>query len=251
MGMKTTFRDYIRGFPSFFKAIRDIVNPSSISRLQLVSDTLNDLSDQDGRNIKWEIRIPRTDPLKFKEFIRNGYRLEVQLNCEIKGTAPSLDSNEVTIDEYKVEIWIRSLDKDLSFRPDFDSKKICQQLSKRDWRRVILSYHMDRRGASAKVFEPIYHLHAGGRLAEQEYCWIPKDLEEPRFYFFPLDIILLCEFILVNFEPEKHDELRKTPEWRNQVIRSQNLYLKPYISKFYKYLEDNNYTLLNHLTKCY
>ena len=110
---------------------------------------------------------------------------------------------------------------------------------------------MDRRGASAKVFEPIYHLHAGGRLAEQEFCWIPKDLEEPRFYFFPLDIVLLCEFILVNFEPEKHDELRKTPEWRNQVIRSQNLYLKPYIYQFYKYLEDNNYTLLNHLTKCY
>ena len=82
--MKTTFKDYIRGFPSFLKAIRDIVNPSSISRLQLVSDTLNDLLDQGGHDIKWEIRIPQTDPLKFKEFIRNGYRLEVQLNCDIK-----------------------------------------------------------------------------------------------------------------------------------------------------------------------
>lgn len=249
MGIKTTFKNYIEGFPSFFQSMKEIIQPISITRLELVSDTLTGLLKRGGRDIRWRIQIPQTDPLKFKEFEKKGNRLEVQLNCDISGRVDSLDSDELEIDEYKIEIWIRSLERALSYRPDYDSKKICQKLSKNDWKRVLMSFHMDRKSPGAKIFEPIYHLNAGGRLDEQELCWIPRDLEEPRFYFFPLDLILLSEFILLNFQADKYDELRKTPEWRKQIICSQNLYLKPYVYQFWKCLENNNTTLLDQLIK--
>ncbi|MGA9100240.1 MAG: hypothetical protein WB392_15060 [Methanotrichaceae archaeon] len=250
-GIRTTFKEYIEGFPYYVRIIQDYVQPASVNRLQIVRDMFRNLLDQKGRDIEWEIDIPKGDSLKFKDIERNGNRLEVQLSCKIKGIAPTLESENLIITEYKTQLWIRSLEKKLSFRPKFDSRDLCHQLSENDWKRVILSFHVDFRDPNTRIYEPIFHLHVGGRLEEKELCWIPNTIEEPRFYFFPLDVVLLSEFILLNYRPEVHDELRKQPEWTKRIIYSQNLYLKPYVLKVYNYLDDNNYTLLNHLAQCY
>lgn len=250
-GIKTTFREYIEGFPYYVKVMRDYIQPNSVNRLQIVSDMFRSLLDQNRRDIDWEIDIPGRDPLKFKDIEINGKRMEVQLSCKIKGIAPTLKSDELIITKYNTQLLIRSLEKELSFRPKFDSKDLCKPLIENDWKRAMLSFHIDLRDSETRIYEPIYHLHVGGRVDKKELCWIPDTIEEPRFYFFPLDVVLLSEFVLLNWRPEVHDELRKQPEWKKRIIYSQNLYLKPYMLNVYNYLIDNNHTLLNHLAHCY
>jgi hypothetical protein len=95
--------------------------------------------------------------------------------------------------------------------------------------------------------EPICHLHAGGAPHDDEYCWIPKELHVPRFYHYPMDMILLSEFILTNFYPEDSERLREDPAWKSIIIESQNFYLREYIVNLQKYLNRDGNTLFGHL----
>jgi hypothetical protein len=63
-----------------------------------------------------------------------------------------------------------------------------------------------------------------------------------------MDLVLLSEFILMNFFPAKSRNLREKPEWKGLVKKSQDLYFKPYFEKLSAYLNNNNDTLLGHLT---
>lgn len=246
-----TFKKYINNFIYFIQDISDFIQPSSISKLHEIRIGLFELLEDKTEPIDWEIDIPRSEPLKFKEFMKKDSRLEVSLNCKIKGKVDSVDAEIITIDKYNIEIKIWSLDKDLSYRPDFDSRIMKKVLKKNEWKRVMLSFHMDLRDESTKtIYEPLYHLHVGGRLNESELSWIPDIIEEPRFYFYPLDLVLLCEFVLLNFLPEESEYLRKKPEWTKRVLHSQMLFLHPYVSDFNKYLYGREGTLLNCLSRC-
>ncbi|GAH54703.1 unnamed protein product, partial [marine sediment metagenome] len=117
------------------------------------------------------------------------------------------------------------------------------------WRRVVMRFHFDKRESNGMQKEPIYHLQVGGRYrTENENCWIHDNIDIPKFPYHPMDIILLSEFILINFFPKESKELREKPEWRSLVRKCQELFLKPYYQICITYFEDNSETLLGKLT---
>ena len=243
-----SLRDYINGFLYFSENIRDFLHPSSISRLTTINNEAFDLLDTGKYPIHWDINIPRKDPLRFITFSRKGCKLEVDLNCRMQLDASSLKEESLEFSKYNAEIRIWSHDPYLSYRPQLDSKLIRRALKKTDWKRVMLSFHMDLKNTMTSVDEPKYHLHVGGRLSDEELSWIPKLIDGPRFYFYPMDIILLTEFILLNFLPEESKHLRSTSEWIKRVQQSQSLYLNPYITEFNRCLFSGQGTLLTQLT---
>lgn len=106
-------------------------------------------------------------------------------------------------------------------------------LIKNDTRELIFNFRIDRRDSNAK--EPKHHMHIG-------------DFDAPRFPFPPMDIILLCEFVLVNFFHEKSEDLRKDGGWRTIVIKSQHLFQKEYFHMCQNCIINNSdATLMEHL----
>jgi hypothetical protein len=144
-----------------------------------------------------------------------------------------------------LRVW--SHDKRLSFREDLDSRDLHDPLAEREWKRVILRFHMDKRTQNTDNPEPIYHLHAGGDSRYEEFCRIPKEISEPRFYHYPMDIILLIEFVLTNFFPTDTRGLRRKTEWKSLIREVQAFYLKDYINELNTFINDENNTLLGHL----
>lgn len=189
-----------------------------------------------GKRIKWQFFIPRERPLRFKE---NGDRFEVDLAGSIKGEGD--DVGEVNT---LLRVW--SLDRKLCYRPGIDSDEIRERFDK-SGKRVIVRYHFDRRAPNVKKPEPIYHLQVGGTALGDENSWFPKQLEVPRFHFPPMDIVLLCELVLVNFFHEQSENLRKKPEWVSLVRKSQLTFQLRYFGEFSSWLKDHNNTLLGHL----
>jgi len=190
-----------------------------------------------SKRIKWRFSIPREHPLRFKE---NGDRFEVDLAGSIEGEGG--DVGEVNT---LLRVW--SLDRKLCYRAGIDSDEIRERIDK-SRKRVIVRYHFDRRAPNVKKPEPIYHLQVGGIALGDENCWFPKQLEVPRFHFPPMDIILLCELVLVNFFHEQSENLRKKPEWVSLVRKSQQTFQLRYFGEFSSWIKDHNNTLLGHLT---
>jgi len=155
----------------------------------------------------------------------------------------------VTLKLYSVAFRIWSHDKDISYRSEWDADELEEKLSKQEWKRVVKRFHIDLRDKDAGLPEPLYHLHFGGTAEDDEYFWVPKTIGEPRLHYFPMDLVLLCEFILMNFFPIESRSLRESPEWKSLVRKSQDLYFKPYFKKLLVYLNDNNDTLLGRLTQ--
>jgi len=97
----------------------------------------------------------------------------------------------------------------------------------------IFKFHIDKKIPEKQ--EPWHHLHIGGN-------------DEPRFPFPPMDIILLCEFILINYFPKDSEKLRKDRGWKELVIYSQNTFQKEYFQQCGNCIENNkDSTLMEHL----
>jgi len=188
------------------------------------------------KRIKWHFIIPRERPLMFKE---NENKLQVDLAGMIEG-----EDNDVKEVRTLMRVW--SLDRTMCYRVGVDSEDIERKFDQAG-RRVIVRYHFDCRAPKVTRPEPIYHLQVGGNSLDEENCWFPKHLEIPRFHFPPMDIVLLCELVLVNFFHQQSENLRKTPEWVSLVRKSQDAFQLGYFDVFHSYFEKDSNTLLGHL----
>lgn len=101
-------------------------------------------------------------------------------------------------------------------------------------KKKIFEFHIDLKNPEAKVPEPLNHLHVLG-------------FDVPRFPFPPMDIVLLCEFVLINFFPEDSKKLREDPTWKRMVRNSQKIFIEPYFEKCQKCLDNEKETLMGHL----
>jgi hypothetical protein len=72
--------------------------------------------------------------------------------------------------------------------------------------------------------------------------------DEPRFPYPPMDIILLSEFILINYFQEVYEDLRKDGGWKRLIIYSQNMFQREYYETCWNCIENHeNTTLMEHL----
>lgn len=175
----------------------------------------------------WRFSIPREHPLTFKESDR---KLQIDISCEIEGTGDYIKKQNSLL-----RVWC--LDENICYREGIDHPGIKNKVEAIGWKRVILRFHFDLRELDVKQPEPLYHLQVGGvNPTDDENCWHPEQIEVPRFPYPPMDIILLCEFVLMNFFPEDYEKLRKKPEWKSLVRKSQVLFQKDYFEMCWKCL---------------
>lgn len=190
-----------------------------------------------GKPIEWSFLIPKEHPLKF---IENDCKLKIDISCEIRGV-----NGDVKKQNINLRIW--SYDKNISYREGIDASELKTKLERSDWKRVILRFHFDLKSPNGKSIEPLFHLQVGGYQMEEENCWLHEKIQVPRFPYFPMDIILLCEFILMNFFQDDYKEIRKKPEWISLIRKSQEIFQKPYLTKCIKCINNEEDTLLGKL----
>lgn len=192
------------------------------------------------RPMEWEFSIPKEHPLTFIKNEVDGCKLQIDISCQIEGTGDDIKRQNIL-----VRVW--SWEKDISYREGIDAAELKNELEKLGWKRSMLRFHFDLRDSKAEIQEPIYHLHVGGIPEDNEYCWFPKKIKVPRFPYSPMDIILICEFILVNFFQKESEELRKKPEWKSLVKKSQETFQKDYYNMCMEYITKGPDTLLDNL----
>ena len=96
-----------------------------------------------------------------------------------------------------------------------------------------VKFHIDQKVPDTP--EPWHHLHICG-------------FNEPRFPCPPMDIILLSEFILINYFQEVYEDLRKNGGWKRIIKNSQNIFQRDYYEACQNCVENNkNVTLMEHL----
>ncbi len=192
------------------------------------------------RNMEdWRFSISREHPLTFK---KNNRKLKIDISCEIEGIGDDIKKQNILL-----RVWC--LDENICYRDGIDHPEIRNELESIGWKRVILRFHFDLREPKVKQPEPLYHLQVGGiNPMGDENCWLPEQIEIPRFPYPPMDIILLCEFVLMNFFPEDYEKLREKPEWRSLVRKSQVLFQKHYFKMCWRCLNrSSDATLMENL----
>lgn len=246
-----TFKKYPLNLQLLAEYIKDYLSEKSKAILTEKAGLLaTSIKDHRKKRIVWTLNIPLDSPLEFIKGNDCNYKLHIDLSCRIEGVVDSIKSDKILeYKEYSVTIRVWSHDKKVSFRKPLDASALKSDLKKQDWKRVVLRFHIDRKNPNTTKPEPLYHLHFGGITQDNEYSWFSKSIKEPRFLYFPLDLVLLCEFILTNFYPKESNDLREKPEWKSLVRKSQEIYLKPHFEMYSKYLCNENDTLLGHLTK--
>jgi len=189
------------------------------------------------RERTWRFSISRERPLTFKE----NNKLQIDVSCELEGVGDDIKKQNILL-----RVWC--LDKNICYRNGIDHPEIEAKLERNNWRRVLLRFHFDLRAPNVKQPEPLYHLQVGGRNPkDDENCWLPEQIEVPRFPYPPMDIILLCEFILMNFFHEYYEEIRKKPEWIRLVRKSQEFFQRRYFEMCCKCFTQRSDTLMGNL----
>lgn len=202
---------------------------------QVLQDAVGMLRSQRRATI-WKFSILRERPLAFRE---NNQRLQVDVTAIIDGRG-----DQVIDVRTLLRVWC--LDKSLCYREGIDADLVRTRFAEAG-RRVLARFHFERRVAGTVRPEPVYHLQVGGVPLDDENCWFPKQLEVPRFYFPPMDVILLCELILVNFFHEDSRDLREKPEWKRLVMKSQQTFQGAYFNDFYSHVNSEANTILGNL----
>lgn len=201
------------------------------------------LKSKRRRPLAWGITIPKERPLRFTKCMIDGMSLQVDVAFRMEGVENDLI--EIKKQSMLVRVW--SWDEKVSYREGIDAHDLRSKLEQKGWNRVILRFHFDLREGDAKCPEPLFHMQVGGVPEDSENCWIPKKIRVPRFPYPPLDVVLLSEFILMNFFHKESESLRKKPEWTSLVRKSQEMFLKPYVIRYMSYINAEDDTLLGKL----
>lgn len=208
------------------------------SRELLINRARNLRTTLNRRGGTWKFSIPRNRPLTFR---KNDSNLQIDVSCEIEGADNAIKKQNIVL-----RIW--SFDRDICYRDGVDHPDIENKLENSGGKRVMLRFHFDLRTTQTRQLEPLYHLQVGGTNPEDdENWWLPEQIKVPRFPYPPMDIILLCEFILMNFFHEDYERIRKKSEWINLVRKSQEFFQKCYFEKCVSYLNDSRDTLIGNL----
>jgi len=182
-------------------------------------------------DLTWGYEITHDHPLRFKASnIMKGVEPQVDVYCSIQWQ----DEDIPVTQDIKIRIW--SDHDQVSFREDFDSAIIEAKLldpERQQRGRVISRLHFDKATYppdTSLEYHPAHHIQIGGKPEEYELCWHPKSFDLPRIGYQPMELLLTCQFIAINFFPGEYAEIRKEAEWRGLV----NHYQKSLLLNYYQ-----------------
>lgn len=201
--------------------ISDCISPSCKSQIQSLSANIkSDLERKDEKT--WIFEIPKNKRLSFDIYDNHKIVESIKISCRIKG-------NDTEIIEQNITFTYFSKNDDLIYRRDWDSESVKERYDSHKGR-VMLKFHFDKKCVDTTISEPKYHFHVGGKSENEECYWHPDELELPRLPYPPLDIIILCDIILMNYFPDHYKKLKEeNPDWFKLVKNSQKLFQKEYI----------------------
>ncbi|MDQ7784148.1 MAG: hypothetical protein RDU20_14785 [Desulfomonilaceae bacterium] len=183
-------------------------------------------TDQAPTGKRWSITISRDKPIRFRESDKKHRYLRVDLWGTLE---ESLEESGRLLGSLTIRLW--SNKEEIYFREGIDSEAIKEAVKQdeRDHGRVMSRFHFE--GAMQGAWEPKYHFHVGGggsHREDHEFCWYPEWLDEPRFVYHPMSLILACEFVVANFFPQHFQAISKEQSWRDALLLAQREYVFPY-----------------------
>lgn len=186
-----------------------------------------------GKQPTWGYQVFPERPLIFRQSQRPLQDNCVDLYCDIQWAEDELPISQ----DIKIRVW--GLHSDLMFREAIDSRNIQETLTDPERKlkgRVISRFHFDRvnregSGQSSPEYHPTYHLQVGGKSFQEELCWHPETFDIPRIPHHPMDFLLVCQLIAINFFPEDYNTIKEKAEWREQVSTTQKAMLETYYRK--------------------
>ena len=187
----------------------------------------------------WGYKISSKKPLRFEPSeVLNGAIVDIY--CEIWWSS---DSSVPRKQDIKIRIW--SEHDSFVFRPHLDSKCVAEKLTDPDRLtrgRVISRFHFDRvdhsQGTSGE-YHPRFHMQIGGKPENDELCWHPKQFDLPRFPYHPMELLLTCQFVAINFFPDKYSQIRRDPLWERQLLATQKSVMENYYEQCTRSIRDN------------
>lgn len=192
----------------------DWVLPKAI---QFAKRTWDKFDKDPDKHSEWGYDIPETRPLRFKpRYASKGVTVDVYCHLRWSG-GTDVPSRQVI----QLRIW--SQDEKLIFRPDLDSKYVdetLKDLTRHHPGRVISRFHFDRASLSpcrSSEYHPDFHIQIGGNSKDYELCWHPDTFDLPRIPHYPMELFLTCQFVAINFFPEKYRLISKEQHWRGRL----------------------------------
>ena len=97
---------------------------------------------------------------------------------------------------------------------------------------LLRKYHYDHE-SNTNGDKPFFHLQYGGNpLPSQEGCDGQDELaswfSEPRLFSTPMSLVLILEQVFLEFPSKITDRIHNDNYWKNLVVKSQEILLKPY-----------------------
>ncbi len=210
-------------------ASKSYVIPGAIASVK-ASRAIFDRNNPPNESRTWGYTIHHDKPLRFEPVeVPNSIKMQVDVFCDVQWAGEETPIRQ----DIKIRIWCNH-DQTI-YDAARDSEAILQELSKADrnyYGRVVSRLHFDKANLTGKKthsYHPQYHLQYGGIPENYELCWHPKKVNVPRLCYHPLELFLTCQIVAANFFPEIYKrEIREKFEWRQELIRYQNLLLKNY-----------------------
>jgi hypothetical protein len=113
--------------------------------------------------------------------------------------------------------------------------------------KILVRQHVDLANFDDAHLQPgpLFHLQFGGHTPGQERN-LEVPIKEPRWLYFPMDIVLLCEVIVANFYPDQWESLKRLPAWRDPILASQRFCIEPFVRALTEKISVSSRTLLDH-----
>jgi len=185
---------------------KNIITPKSEQAFENIRGELTPLSDS-GR---WGYSTTKSEYIEFRK-VKEKKAGEINIKLFGKFKVKKDQSNDLIIEE-------------MNF--DFETYRLNGE--------PVQRWHFDK--AEPNCHEPIYHLHSGGSW--NSTVERPKELlDGPRWLCKPMDLILVCEYIIAIFFPDDWKKIKCCPIWKAMVHDSENCFLKPYYETISEYFD--------------
>lgn len=174
------------------------------NRIGGFSEALSDLKSQ-GNSQNWAYKIEKTKPLIFKSILNPKLNKEIYPRIYVD---LGLNDEANNIKEFPFKRLIVTL-----------------EILYTENNRLISRYHIDLANIKNGKFQnaPIFHLQFGGGNNPGTNELDGFKLKEPRWFYPPMDLVLMSEAVIANFYPDQWGKLKKQQGWINLIIESQQL----------------------------
>jgi hypothetical protein len=207
-------------------------------QIRFVSSTYSKLIKTGGG--RWVVEIPQLEiPILNEEL--SEHRPTLLIGGKIEG-----EGDEIVFSSFSVCITFTTESsnpveptKTSSYTRALNVTSCCLNLY-RNKKRIVRRFHFDFQRDNHNI--PTSHVQYGGKFPESEqykechYC-LEHFLENPRFHYPPMDLVLLFDLIIREFKTPLKKWTQEN-DWRGLVFKSQELWWKDYWNKSAGYLNN-------------